>query len=135
MARLTARFSALVDGVDLFPHVAQQRHLGAHPYDAPREDPSETGTRADTQCRHHRQPIGENEPKRGLRGYDGGKKVNGRKRHLLVDTTGLLLQVLVHAANLQDHDGGKLLLAPLKGLFPRLKHIWADSAYKKGGFV
>ena len=61
--------------------------------------------------------------------------MKGRKRHLLVDTTGLLVHVLVHAANLQDHDGGKELLAPLKGLFPRLKLIWADSAYEKGDFV
>jgi transposase len=45
------------------------------------------------------------------------------------------MQVLVHAASLQDHDGGKELLAPLKGLFPRLKLIWADSAYEKGDFV
>jgi putative transposase len=68
-------------------------------------------------------------------GYDGGKKVNGRKRHLLVDTNGLILHALVHEASIQDHSGGKLLLSPLKGLFPRLKLIWADSAYKKGGFV
>jgi transposase len=43
--------------------------------------------------------------------------------------------VLVHQANVQDHNGGKLLLESLKGCFPRLKLIWADSAYKKGGFV
>jgi transposase len=43
--------------------------------------------------------------------------------------------VLVHEANIQDHEGGKLLLEPLKDLFPRLKLIWADSAYKKGGFA
>jgi putative transposase len=67
--------------------------------------------------------------------YDGGKQVKGRKRHLLVDTNGLLVHVLVHEANIQDHNGGKLLLEPLKGLFPRLKLIWAESAYKKGGFV
>lgn len=73
--------------------------------------------------------------KGGLRGYDGGKKVKGRKRHLLVDTTGMILQVLVHEADIQDHAGGKLLLGPLKGRFPRLKLIWADSAYRKGGFV
>ena len=48
---------------------------------------------------------------------------------------GLILQVLVHEANIQDHQGGKLLLEPLGGLFPRLKLIWADSAYKKGGFA
>lgn len=61
--------------------------------------------------------------------------MKGRKRHLIVDTAGLLMRVLVHAANLQDQDGGKVLLAPLKGLFPRLKLIWADSAYEKGDFV
>jgi putative transposase len=46
----------------------------------------------------------------------------------------LILQVLVHEANIQDACGGKLLLAPLKGIFPRLKLIWADSGYKKEGF-
>jgi putative transposase len=61
--------------------------------------------------------------------------VKGRKRHVLVDTNGFLLHVLVHEANIQDHNGGKLLLAPLRGLFPRMKLIWADSAYKKGGCV
>jgi transposase len=73
--------------------------------------------------------------KGGARGYDGGKKVKGRKRHLLVDTMGLILHVLVHEANIQDHAGGKLLLEPLKGYFARLKLIWADSAYNKGGFI
>ena len=53
---------------------------------------------------------------------------------MLVDTTGLILQVLVHEANIQDYRGGKRLLAPLKGCFPRLKLIWADSGYKKEGF-
>jgi putative transposase len=61
--------------------------------------------------------------------------VKGRKRHLLVDTTGMILHVLVHEANIQDHEGGKYLLDPLSGCFPRLKLIWADSAYNKGGFV
>src|SRR5262249_41027203 len=97
--------------------------------------PPEAGTPANTQRRDHRQPIGENEPKRGLRGYDGGKTVKGRKRHILVDTNGLLMPVLVHEADLQDHEGGKRLLALLPGRFPRLKLIWADSAYKKGDCV
>jgi transposase len=59
--------------------------------------------------------------------------VKGRKRHLLVDTNGLIVHVLVHEANLQDHHGGKLLLEALSGSLPRLKLIWAESAYKKGG--
>jgi len=45
------------------------------------------------------------------------------------------MHVLVHEANLQDYHGGKLLLSPLKERFPRLKLIWADSGYNKGGFV
>jgi putative transposase len=65
----------------------------------------------------------------GPRGYDGGKKVNGRKRHLLVDTQGLVIRAVVHPANITDRDGAKLLLAPLQGQLPRLQHIWADSAY------
>src|SRR4051794_18931205 len=51
---------------------------------------------------------------RGERGYDGGKKVNGRKRHILVDTLGLLLSVKVHTADIGEREGAKLLLAPLK---------------------
>ena len=48
---------------------------------------------------------------------------------------GMILHVLVHEADIQDQEGGKHLLKPLNGCFPRLKHIWADSAYKKGGFI
>ena len=65
----------------------------------------------------------------GVRGYDAGKKVKGRKRHILVDTIGLLLMVVVHAANIQDRDGAKLVLTKVKGRFPRLQLIWADGGY------
>ena len=65
------------------------------------------------------------------RGYDPGKKINGRKRHLLVDVMGLVLTVLVHPASLQDYGGAKRLLARAadKG-FPRLTLIWADASYQ-----
>jgi putative transposase len=69
----------------------------------------------------------------GLHGYDGGKKVNGRKRHLLVDTMGLLLKVVVHVANLQDREGVKLLLGPVKGQFERMEKVWVDQAYSGTG--
>jgi putative transposase len=62
------------------------------------------------------------------RGYDAGKKVTGRKRHLIVDTLGLLIAVVVHAANLQDQDGAKEVQRQAKRRFPRLKLVWADSA-------
>ena len=55
--------------------------------------------------------------------------MTGRKRHLVVDTMGLLLAVTVHAANVQDRDGAKLVLQKLAGRFPRLQLIWADGGY------
>ncbi len=63
------------------------------------------------------------------RGYDAGKKVGGRKRHILVDTVGLVLVAVVHAASIQDRDGAKQVLTYLKHRFTRLRHIWADGGY------
>ena len=65
----------------------------------------------------------------GSRGYDAGKHINGRKRHIIVDTIGLLLAIVVHAANIQDRDGAKMVFSKLKDKFPRLKLIWADGGY------
>jgi putative transposase len=70
------------------------------------------------------------------RGYDGGKKVKGRKRHLLVDTEGFVLKARVHSAKVMDYEGIKTLLDRAKGLFPRLSHLWMDGGYMgedKGG--
>jgi transposase len=66
----------------------------------------------------------------GERGYDGGKKVKGRKRHLLVDTEGLVLKAKVHVANIVDQEGIKPLLERAKELFPRLSHLWLDAGYR-----
>jgi putative transposase len=63
------------------------------------------------------------------RGYDGGKKVRGRKRHLLVDTQGLVLKAKVHSAKIRDQDGIKLLLESVPNRFPRLVHLWVDAGY------
>jgi putative transposase len=68
----------------------------------------------------------------GERGYDGGKKIKGRKRHLLVDTQGLVLRVKVHSAKIMDWDGIKTLLAQADVKFPRLKHLWLDAGYRGG---
>jgi putative transposase len=65
----------------------------------------------------------------GERGYDAGKKVKGRKRHLVVDTLGLVLLVVVTAASMQDRDGAKQVFQAIHGRFPRLKLIWADGGY------
>ncbi len=66
----------------------------------------------------------------GEKGYDAGKRTPGRKRHIIGDTMGLLLAVVVHSASLQDRDGVKRVGERVKGRFPRLKLIWADAAYE-----
>jgi putative transposase len=67
------------------------------------------------------------------RGYDGGKQIKGRKRHILVDTEGLLLKVKVHSARTFDRDGIKLLLEDARALFPRMSHLWLDAGYSGQG--
>jgi putative transposase len=70
----------------------------------------------------------------GRRGDDGGKQVKGRKRHLLVDTEGLVLRAVVHPATIMDRDGVKLVLrAGVRSQFPRLRHIWLDAGYNRKG--
>ena len=70
----------------------------------------------------------------GERGYDGAKKLVGRKRHILVDTEGLLLAVNVHPANVMDRDGIKLVLdEPTRARLPRMRHLWLDSGYNGRG--
>ncbi len=63
------------------------------------------------------------------RGFDGGKKINGRKRHIAVDTMGLLLAVIVTPASVQDRDGAVSLLAVLTERFTRIQLVWADGGY------
>jgi putative transposase len=64
------------------------------------------------------------------RGFDAGKKVKGRKRHILVDTLGLLLTAKVLTADVQDRDGAKILLTEIKERMPCLQLIWADGGYR-----
>lgn len=64
------------------------------------------------------------------RGYDGGKHIKGRKRHIVTDTMGLLLTVVVHAANVHDSKGALNVIVTLKGRFNRLVKIVADGGYR-----
>src|ERR671920_505626 len=67
------------------------------------------------------------------RGYDGGKKIRGRKRHLLVDTEGLVMKAKVHSAKVPDQDGLKLLLDSARTALSGLKHLWLDAGYQGRG--
>jgi len=65
----------------------------------------------------------------GIRGFDAGKKVKGRKRHIVVDTLGLLVGVVIHAADIQDRDGAPAVLKSILKRWPWLRHVFADGGY------
>jgi transposase len=65
----------------------------------------------------------------GVCGYDAGKKIKGRKRHILTDTCGFLLLILVHTADIQDRDGAVDVLKAIRQRFPWLRHVFADGGY------
>ena len=65
----------------------------------------------------------------GISGYDAGKKVKGRKRHIITDTSGFLMFILVHAADIQDRDGAVDVLKAIRFRFPWLRHVFADGGY------
>ena len=77
-----------------------------------------------------RQPVSAHRrSKGGEKGYDAGKKITGRKRHILTDTDGRLLIVRVHAADVQDRDGGKLPLKGSRQRYPLVERVFADGGY------
>ena len=92
--------------------------------DADGRDPMASAAIVDAQSVKGADTVG-----RATRGYDGGKKVNGRKRHIVVDTLGLLLVVLVTAASVQDRDGGARVLDRLRFRMPSVAVVWADGGY------
>ena len=67
------------------------------------------------------------------RGFDGGKNIRGRKRHLLVDTEGLVVEAKVHSAKVPDQDGIRRLLEPARSRLPRLSYLWVDAGYRGRG--
>jgi transposase len=96
--------------------------------------PRSSGARGEPDGLHHRQSNREERGKRGGRidpcGYDAGKKIKGKKRHVLVDTLGLLMHVVIHSANIQDRDGGALVLGSLFRRYPFLEKLFADGGYQ-----
>ncbi|MDD1478719.1 MULTISPECIES: IS5 family transposase [Micrococcaceae] len=98
--------------------------LRAAARDAAGRDPMASAGIVDAQSVKGADTVG-----KGSRGYDAGKKVNGRKRHVVVDTLGLLVVVLVTAASLQDRDGGRLVLDKARMKMPSIVLVWADGGY------
>ena len=96
--------------------------------------PRGDGPRGQSDRRGDRQPDREGCRKGGACvdpvGYDAGKKIKGKKRHILVDTLGLLLHAVVHPADMQDRDGGVLVLSTLFGMYPFLLKVFVDGGYQ-----
>ncbi len=126
-----ARLPAVADDLRLHAGFRGRGRVGEHP-PPPRAYAARAGRpRAQPHRRGRRHPEREDDGKGGPRGYDAAKKVKGRKRHVAVDTSGLLLGIAVHAADIQDADGVGDLLRRLKRLYPWLKVVFADSVYDR----
>ena len=126
--------SAQEHALRLFRSLDLRRHGGEYPSCALCEVPRTNRTRGQPHRRYHRQPEREKRRKRGRcidpSGYDAGKKINGKKRHILVDALGLLLHAIVHPADIQDRDGGMLVVSTLFGMYPFLQKLFADGGYQ-----
>ena len=129
MAAPAPRPAAVGDGLVVVPGVAAGRNLGADQRRAARAGAGPGRAPPDPERGDPRQPVGQDHRKGGPRGYDGGKKVTGRKRHLLVDTEGFVLKARVHPADEPDGEGARPLLVGLARVFPRLELVWVDGGY------
>src|SRR5471032_3285843 len=126
--------AAALDALRLFRSVELGRHARSHPRCALCAVPPSRVPRGEPDRRNYRQPERQERGKRGPaidpRGYDAGKKIKGKKRHILVDTQGLLMHAIVHAADIQDRDGGVFVMATMFGVYPFLMNLYADGGYQ-----
>lgn len=127
----TAAVPALADCVRISAGFHGRWGLGAPPSPFGPDAPGARRQRSQSDGGAHRPPECEDARERGPRGYDSAKPVKGRKRHVAVDTSGLLLGVLVHAADIQDADGACDLRRRIKPLSCWLEAVFADSAYHR----
>src|SRR5215208_3383863 len=131
MATTAARLPSLEDHPPLLQDLEARRYLGEDarcPTQA-RAGAHEPRSRAERSGVVDSQSVKTTGVGGGGRGYDGAKKLKGRKRHLLVDTQGLVIEARVHSASIQDRDGIKLLLEPARTCLSRLSHLWMDAGY------
>ena len=129
LAKLTRRLSALANGLHLFSRWQQNGTLLAihdelyvlsRLVEGRSDSPSELIVDS--------QSVKTTESG-GIRGFDAGKKIKGRKRHIVVDTLGLMVGLMVHSADIQDRDGAPDLLKSIRNRWPWLLHVFADGGY------
>src|SRR5262245_73462 len=129
MADAAPRVPEMANGVLLLQHMAQGRVVGTVECAIARASAKSGRSRSDAERGYLGQPECQDKSKRGPRGFDGAKLVKGRKRHVLVDTLGLILKVMVSEANVGDREGAAWLLLAIVSLFTRLTLIWVDGGY------
>jgi transposase len=103
--------------------------VGASDQDSTRAGPQGGWSKRHAHSGHHRFAVSQDGAKRGRRGYDAGKKVKGRKRHIAVDTEGNLLAVIVHSAGIQDRVAARAVLMRLFCLFGTIQTVFVDGGY------
>ena len=103
--------------------------MGAHRTGATRTGPQGRRAKRHAHRGDYRFAVGQDSAKRGRRGYDAGKKIKGRKRHIAVDTQGNLLAVIVHSAGIQDRVAARAVLMRLFCLFGTIRTVFVDGGY------
>ncbi len=135
MERAAEGPAAEEQGGGLILALGMGRHHRAHPPRALRRGARAGGTRGQSDDGDNRRPDSEGRATGGSTldqsGYDAGKRVVGRERHLLTDTIGMLLAVIVHPASVQDRDGAEPLLRQARRLFPFIERIIGDAGYQR----
>jgi transposase len=129
VATVAGRFSSLADGLPAVPELADAWNLGAGEQGVTGTGPPGAGAKRHTQRGDCRFPVGQDGAKRGRRGYDAGKKIKGRKRHIAVDTQGNLLTVVVHSAGIQDRVGARAVSTRLFCRFDTIAKVFVDGGY------
>jgi transposase len=120
----------VADGLLLPAALGARRGSGQGPSRAGHDGPGARRAVSFALGRHHRQPDRQDGGSKGeFEGYDAGRKVHGRKRHILTDTDGRLLAVEVHAADIQDRNGAKGVLKRSRASFPFVETVFADGGY------
>ena len=123
------RFSSLANRLSTVSGLAVARHLGTGEQVVTRAGPQDRRTQPHAHGGDRRFAVGQDGAKRGRRGYDAGKKIKGRKRHIAVDTQGNLLTTVVHSAGIQDRVGARAVLTRLFGRFDTIAKVFVDGGY------